>query len=147
MRKAKSKPRRTGGKRAGVSEAMAEAALRKCNGIIAHAAKRLGVARQTLWDRVQASKHLQKVREQIDDEILDDVENLIVADMKRKKNMVTARWFAERKGKKRGYATKIENESRLSEADLEAVVSAFGGDLAKLRDARAALNPAAAGKP
>lgn len=118
------------------TDAQLEKALRKACGIKSHAAEKLGVSRQSVQVRVDGSPHLQAVLAEIDETVLDMVDGIILRDLKAK-DSATARWMAERKGKKRGYGTKLE--IGLSEADLAAVVAAVGGDLEGLKRLRASV--------
>lgn len=118
------------------SESECEAALRRNAGIIALAAKDIGISRQGLHERVSKSEHLQRVRQEIDETNLDAAESVIMEAIVRKKDVATARWLAERKGKQRGYTTRAEVEGRLADDQIEALVLALGGDPEALRRLR-----------
>ena len=122
-----------------------ERALRKCEGLATDAARLLKMSRQAVHDRIKDSIYLQDVLRDIRERQLDGWESGVFKDAKRDK--ASRRWLLERKGKHRGYATKVETETKLSEGELEAIASAFGGDLGKLRKLRAALDPAKTAEP
>lgn len=98
-------PVQTGPK--GITNAMLKAALRKHAGIYALAAKELGCDRTNVKQRVDRSPELTALCAQLDEEIGDVAEAVI------KRQLVAgdgrmARWYAERKMKGRGYATRTE---------------------------------------
>jgi hypothetical protein len=126
-----------------VSEAEVIAALRKNRGILGPTADDLGITRQSLYERVDASPELQRVRAEIDELILDKCE-VVIFDAAETDKGLTARWLAERKGKHRGYGNQVQ--ATLDEKQLEAFVFAFGGDENKLRALRDTLNPEKSGK-
>jgi len=80
------------------------AALRKHNGVVPRAAEELKTARQTLHSRIARSPKLQSVQIEIIDEMKDAARGAIAASIRRG-DMVTVRWFAERKMKDEGYGT------------------------------------------
>lgn len=90
-----------------LSIAKATKALREHRGIMLYAAEACGCTRQTLWRFMQAHPELQEVRDECDEELLDIGENHVskaidAGDLK------TIRWQLERKGKNRGYNTRVE---------------------------------------
>lgn len=130
------------------TDAQLETALRKHCGIKAQAAKALRVDRASVQERVEKSPRLQQVIREIEEAVGDMCEGNILRALKAKDKQ-TSRWYAERKLKRRGYAPKLESETKLADGDLAAIVAAFGGDVEKLRAARAAFdptNPAAPGE-
>lgn len=118
------------------TDAQLEQALRKHAGIKSLAAKALGVDRSTVQERVEKSPRLKAAIAEIEETTLDMAEGVILSGLKGKDKQ-TARWYAERKGKGRGYASKTELS--ISDDDLEAVVAAFGGNLDALRRLRTEL--------
>lgn len=135
---AKGKNGSTGPK--GISEAKYAAALTKHAGIYARAAKELGVARETVKERVEKSAVLQAVCANVEETVLDAVESVILDAIVSKQDIQTARWYAVQKGKSRGYGNRTETEFRLSDDDAGAVLGRVGrGDVEKLRDLRAAV--------
>ncbi len=119
-----------------VTDANLELALRKNAGIKSLAANAVGITRQAVQDRVAKSERLQRVLVEIEETTMDMAEGVILSGI-RAKDKQTARWYAERKGKGRGYASKTELS--ISDDDLEAVVAAFGGNLDALRRLRTEL--------
>jgi hypothetical protein len=119
-----------------VSDAALQRALRAADGILANAAKELGVSRQLVWARVHRSSDLQEVIREIEDGLKDVAEGHIAAGVRRG----DYRWvtyYMERKGADRGYGKDV---GRMTDGDLEAIVASLGGDLDKLKAARAALD-------
>ena len=114
-----------------------EAALRKHAGIKSFAAKELGVERSTIQSRVDRSRHLQAVISEIEETVLDMSEGVIIEAV-RKGDRQTARWYAERRGRARGYGNKVETPP-VDEEQLARFVAAFGGDVVKLGALRNAL--------
>lgn len=84
-----------------------EKALREHHGVILRAAEACGVARMTLYKFIEANPSLQEVRAEMDEELLDVAESAITTALKAS-DMKTVRWYAERKGKNRGYTTRQE---------------------------------------
>lgn len=119
------------------SDAKIEAALRKCGGIKALAAKALKMDRSSIQERVERSPRLQQAIKEAEEETLDSCEADLLKDLK--KDKAARRWYLERKGKKRGYATKVESETKLADEDIAAIISAFGGNIEQLKSARAKL--------
>lgn len=128
-----------------LTETQIRAALKKHGGLQSLAAKTLGVSRQCVHERIQGSPTLQSFLREMDEAMLDTAENTIHKALKKGDKPMT-RWFAERKGKARGYATKVETESKLADVELEGLVAAFGGDVERLRRFRNSLDPSQAAK-
>ncbi len=120
------------------TETQCEQALRESDGLVAQAARALGMSRQGLHLRIAASDYLQSVIRDIEEETLDVAEGVIRKALKNDDGP-TARWYAERKGKQRGYATKSEVENRIADDQMEALVLAMGGDVEKLAALKGAL--------
>lgn len=128
-----------------VSDAQIKAALRNHRGILAPAARELGIERSALAQRCDNNQELRNFREDLDQEILDRSEEVIFDGIDVQKDLVTARWLQERKGRDRGYGNSVQ--ATLDEKQIEAFVFAFGGDANKLRALRDTLNPEKPGKP
>lgn len=90
-----------------LSIAKAEKALREHHGIILKAAEACGVSRPTFYKFMQKHPHLEEVRQEADEELLDIGEAAVVKAIKGE-DMKTVRWHLERKGKNRGYTTRQE---------------------------------------
>lgn len=96
--------RRLGGPH-GISLARCKAALRKHAGVFSLAALELGVSRQAIYQRVQRSPELQRVVQDIEETLLDAVDAGIADLIINKRDPATIRWYADRKGRGRGYGT------------------------------------------
>ena len=129
-----------------VTDGQIEGALRQTSGIKSAAADLLKVDRTTIQARVDRSPRLQQAIKDIRERVVDKAEG-VVMDALNKKDKQTARWALERLGKDRGYATKIENENRLADDQLETLAIALGGDPEKLRALRNSLDPSGSTKP
>lgn len=116
----------------GVTEKQLIAALRKWGGIKALAANECGITRQTMQTRVENSKKLQDTIREIEEETLDLGEGHVVKGV-REGDKDYVRMYLTQKGRKRGYGNKVETS--LDEAQLEAIVSALGGNPEALRSA------------
>lgn len=90
-----------------LSVAKVEKALREHDGIIKYAAEACGVARMTLYRFMQAHPELEEVRQEADEELLDIGEGHVRTAIKMN-DLKTIRWHLERKGKNRGYNTRVE---------------------------------------
>lgn len=88
-----------------------EKALREHSGVLVKAAEACGVHRHTLTRFMDKHPELQEVREQVDEELMDIAEHFIARDVKGG-DMKTIRWYAERKGKNRGYVTRVEETGK-----------------------------------
>jgi hypothetical protein len=91
----------------GLTVENAAAALRAENGIIMYAAKRLKVDRMTLSRYMEKHPELQEVREEASEVLVDIAERHLEKNIKAGE-MKTIRWYLDRKGKNRGYATRVE---------------------------------------
>lgn len=83
-------------------------ALRKHHGVIMHAAEACGVHRHTMRKFIDEHPELEEIRQQADEELLDIGESHVVNALKGG-DMKTVRWHLERKGKNRGYSTRVES--------------------------------------
>jgi len=92
-----------------VPEARVKAALKKHAGNISLAAKACGISRQALWSRVQRSPELQAFIHDVEEDTCDIVENVIIEAV-RNGDMPTARWWADRKMRHRGYGPRVETQ-------------------------------------
>ncbi|MGW8300434.1 MAG: hypothetical protein ACWGNO_00115 [Desulfobacterales bacterium] len=86
-----------------------ESMLRKTNGLISHAAELLGVSAPAIHDRINRSPHLQEVRRQIEERLIDKSENVVYHHMQNK-NLTAAIFHLKTKGKSRGWVEKRESE-------------------------------------
>lgn len=82
-------------------------ALRENFGILGPAAEALGCSRQSLYEFRQKHPELNDIIKEIEEGTLDLAENVIASDIKNGA-VRTAMWYAERKGKDRGYSTRVE---------------------------------------
>lgn len=113
-----------------------DAALRASDGQVAQAARLLGMARQSLHERVTASPRLRGVIQEIEDEILDLGIGHITKGVKDgDKDYV--KMFVTQKGRKRGWGNKVD--VGIDDAQAEAIVAALGGDVAAYRETLAQL--------
>jgi hypothetical protein len=119
------------------SDAKVVALMHKHGGIRSLVATEMGCTRQNLCQRIKNSEKLREVEAEIGDEVMDLVEGTIIKAIK-KGDLPTTRWYADRQGKARGFGNTAQN--RMSDADIEAFVAAFGEDLEKLRAFRSALS-------
>ncbi len=126
-----------------ITEKALIAALRKWGGIQTLAARELGTTRQNVHSRIKNSARLQEVVAEVEEETLDLGEGHIVKGV-RKGDKDLVKYYLDRKGKMRGYGPRSDVEAKLSEDTLMAIVVAMGGDLDKLKAARAAVNTAGA---
>ncbi len=90
-----------------VTKAQIKQALRKSGGIISQAAQKLGIARESLWERIQNHSDLKKVQEEAREAVTDMAESVIVKAIA-DGDIDTARWFLARIGKHRGYTERQE---------------------------------------
>jgi hypothetical protein len=90
-----------------LSIAKAAKALREHNGVILYAAEACGVARMTFYRFMQEHPELEEVRQECD-EVLLDIGDKHISDALTNGDMKTVRWYQERKGKNRGYNTRVE---------------------------------------
>lgn len=116
-------------------------------------ANELGVSRQAVHDRVNRSPRMRSVLAEVKETILDMGEGHVIKAMQGDKerqippDLTTNRWYLERQGGARGYANKTQVETKLADGELGALVTAFGGDIKKLRAFRDSLDPSKAGQP
>lgn len=82
-------------------------ALAEHDGIITYAAEACGVSRQYFTKFMNAHPELEEVREEAG-EVLLDIGDKHISTAMRAGDMKTVRWFQERKGKNRGYNTRVE---------------------------------------
>lgn len=111
----------------GYTEDDISTALANNAGIAALAASALGTTRQNVAHWVRNSKRLQKVCDDANEKTLDIAEGHIVKAVTSGKDMQTTRWYTERKGKHRGWATRVETTGKNGGPVLTA-------DLSKLTD-------------
>lgn len=97
--------------RSGLSITKAEKALREHNGIVLKAAEACGVTRKTFYRFMEKHPHLQEVREEVDETLLDVAEAHVITDLHAGERK-TIRWYLDRKGKDRGYTTRQEQTGR-----------------------------------
>ena len=114
-------------------------ALTATDGMVSAAAEALGVARQTIHQRIQRSPELQAHQTRIAEACLEWAEGAIRSAIKNK-DMATVRWFAERKMRHMGYGTRVENS--IDTAQLDRIIEAIAAcGPAAIRAVRAAINP------
>jgi DNA repair ATPase RecN len=107
------------------------AALIKNAGITAHAAADLGINRSSLHRRLLRNKKLAEVVHEATEMLKDGAEGLVAKAIMTDKDVVTARWFLDRRAKERGYGSN-SLEVRLPDEQLRQVIATFGGDPEKL---------------
>lgn len=90
-----------------VSTAAMIAALEKNNGILQFAAMTLGINRGTIYYRIEKDPALAAAYEQICEAQIDKAEQVVLREVDAK-DLETAKWYLDRKGKKRGYSTRTE---------------------------------------
>jgi len=84
-----------------------EEALKKTGGFYTFAAKELGCCYQTVSTCVRESPYLQKVKQEIEEEILDIAEIQLIKKI-RKGNIGAISFYLKYKGKDRGYTERHE---------------------------------------
>lgn len=115
-----------------ISEKAFVAAIRSSGGVTSVIAEKLDCTTQNVGIRIRASKRLQEVLKEVDDKLIDMCEvGFIKAIQDGDLNVM--RWYAEKKGKSRGYGNKVENS--INHAQLEAFLVSLGGDPSKYRAA------------
>ena len=107
-------------------------ALMNNGGVVVLAARELGTTRQNLAQRIAASSVLQEMLQAIEGEHTDVAEGHMLNAL-RQGDMRVVLWYLERKGKKRGYGNSVQ--AGFDEAQLEAIVASFGGNLDLMRNA------------
>lgn len=91
-----------------ITNAQLMAALRKHAGVYVLAAQELDTSRQNVWQRVNRSPELQAFVAQIEEEVLDAAEAVVKSSILARDKQMT-RWYLERKGKGRGWSTRVEH--------------------------------------
>ena len=129
----KPKLRRGSASYKGYKEADYAKALEANAGIQFLAAKALGVTRQAVRDWIMRSPRLQELVDECNEKVSDIGEGHVKKAIQKGEDMITIRWWLERKAKHRGYVTRTENTgrgggpiqtvdlSRLSVKELEAM--------------------------
>lgn len=84
------------------------AALRRHMGIVAMAAKELGISRQALGQRIRRSAALKEALRDIEQTCVDAAEGTLLHLVLVVKDPASVRFYMERKGKDRGYAARTE---------------------------------------
>lgn len=101
-----------------------EDALRKTRGMLALAAKSLGIHRGTLWSRLKKSPELRAVAEEEADVVLDIAESHLVSAVVGG-DMDQVRFYLRTKGRARGYGDRLEIKAEdLSNEQLLALYAA-----------------------
>ena len=121
------------------SIAEVKAALTKHAGLLSPAAAELGIARQSIHERVVGSPELQAHLHDIEEGLLDEAESVIHEAINEHRDTKTARWYLERKAKRRGYAASLVTERRVTDLQFEAFIAALGKDPETYRQALRAL--------
>lgn len=109
-----------------------EAAIRAAGGVPSVIAEKLGCSTQNIGQRIRGSDRLQAVMKEVESKLIDMCEVGFIKAIQTG-DLNTMRWYAEKKGKSRGYGNKVENS--INHAQLEAFLVALGGDPAKYRAA------------
>lgn len=117
-----------------------KSALTKHRAIVSRAADELGITRQSLAIRIQDSLELQQHVRDVHEMTMDMTEGVIFKSLEAG-DAAMARWYAERKGKSRGYGHQTAIE--LTDESLERIIAGFGGDAEKLRAFVRTLDPTA----
>lgn len=92
----------------GITEEQITAALFAAGGVIAHAARKLGCGRKNLRERIDNNATLLQAELEAGERVLDLAESVVLKAIN-KGDVQAARWFLDRKGKKRGYRTTVEH--------------------------------------
>jgi hypothetical protein len=121
-----------------ITIAALKAALKANAAIYTLAAEELGVTRQTVRQRVERSPALKTFVAEVEAAIIDTAEGNVMTQIKGG-DVQTSKWLLERKARERGYATRVENEHRIADDQLEAIVASLGGDVEALTALKAAL--------
>lgn len=109
----------------GITEDMIEKALRQSRGVIAPAARALGVLRSNLQVRIANSERLLKVQQECKDALLDDAENTIYTAAIDKGDVAAAKWLLDRLARDRGFKQTMD----LTNKDGEALTVQVQGDI------------------
>lgn len=83
-------------------------ALRRHAGVCVLAARELGCDRSNITHRIRNSPKLQKIVQEIEDEVGDIAVGVIIDSIVSKKDVKTAKWYASMKLKDRGYSNRTE---------------------------------------
>lgn len=118
-----------------IPEAYMAAALIKADGIVADAAKALKCTPQAIHDRLRNTPGLQKTMADAEAHVIDLSKRVVTRKIRDKDCDRNARWYLEHRSKE--FSNK--NDMGLSEDALHAIVAAFGGDVDRLKAARAAI--------
>lgn len=84
-----------------------EKALLEHHGILLKAAEALQCSRQALYNFLERFPELNAVREEASERLVDVAESHLASALQ-DGDMKTIRWYMERKGKNRGYTTRVE---------------------------------------
>lgn len=98
-----------------ISQAVLEAALRKAGGVPAGAAQILDCARSTVTRRIAKSESLQRLCEELQEELVDVAEYnmaLMVRNTKHRNHFNATKFILETKGAKRGYTKTVNLTAR-----------------------------------
>lgn len=112
------------------TERQIAAALRKADGVVSHAAKKLKMERHSVYERIANSDYLKRVLKEMEEDMVETAEGVVAHHLKRKDKDI-AKYVLDRKARKRGWGQKID--VGIDVATAEAIVAAIGGDPAKLR--------------
>lgn len=82
----------------GITDDQIVEALEKNGGVISLAAQALGIRRQTLSDRVNASPQLDAARKSSEADVTDIARAVVVNEIVKKKDVKVAQWWLERRG-------------------------------------------------
>ena len=91
------------------------AVLKSAGGIILRAAKKLGCARQTIYNRIESSKTVATAREEINETNLDLAEDQLLKAIK-EGHMTAIIFYLKTQGKDRGYSERHEVNGNSSNA-------------------------------
>lgn len=86
-------------------------ALMRHHGILSKAAEACGTTRPAIYRFIEKHPELEEVREEATSTLLDVAEGHVASEVNRGE-MKTTRWFLERKGKDRGYVTRVEETGK-----------------------------------
>lgn len=96
-------------KRATVKEV--EALIDECRGNIAQIARRLGVSRGTIWNRIKGNERLEEKLEQARETLIDDAEDVLIRKVLEGSTPELI-FFLKTRGRHRGYTERHEIEHR-----------------------------------
>jgi len=86
-----------------------EKAMRKHHGYVSSIAEELNVSHQAVYQRINHSKRLQDLQQEIEDKITDKAEQVLAKQINLE-NMTAVIFHLKTKGKHRGYSERVENE-------------------------------------